>query len=210
MNESKFVRREVGDGHTFLTGWLPAEILAAISFSELWDLHPSEFPEIHMHGHRVKIPRWQQAYGVDYRFSGQISRAEPVPECLRPVLHWCHTQIDPALNGLLLNWYDGSLGHYIGRHRDSTKGLVSGSGIVTVSLGEARTFRLRPWPHRPEAKPIDFETGNGSVFILPWSTNRAFTHEVTASTRQKGKRISVTIRAFENEPPADEPRGSQP
>lgn len=198
MNASSFDRSDLGGGHTFLTGRLPAEKLAAVSFSKLWDLHPPEFPEIHMHGHRVKIPRWQQAYGVDYRFSGQISRALPTPESLQPVLDWCRSEIDSALNGLLLNWYDGSLGHYIGRHRDSTKGLVAGSGIVTVSFGEARTFRLRPWPHRSGAKPIDFETANGSVFILPWSTNQAFTHEVTSSKRRQGERISVTIRAFEN------------
>lgn len=150
-----------------------------------------------MHGHRLKIPRWQQAYGVDYRFSGQVSPALPVPTCLQPVLDWCRSAIDPALNGLLVNWYDGKMGHYIGRHRDSTHNLVPNSGIVTVSFGEERVFCLRRWPHRPEAQPTDFRTGDGSVFVMPWATNRAFTHEVTASKRLAGRRISVTLRAFE-------------
>lgn len=70
------------------------------------------------------------------------------------------------------------------------------SPTVTVSFGEERVFRLRPWPHRPDAMAIDFRTGDGTVFILPWATNRAFTHEVTASKRLTGKRISVTLRAF--------------
>ena len=111
--------------------------------------------------------------------------------------------IAPELNGLLLNWYDGQLGHYIGRHRDSTHDLVPNSSIVTVSLGEERVFRLGPWPHQPESKPSDFRTSNGSVFILPWDTNRSFTHEVTASRRLTGRRISVTLRAFQRSTDAE-------
>ena len=126
-----------------------------------------------------------------------MSQALPIPGLLEPILEWCRSAIDPALNGLLLNWYDGQLGHYIGRHRDSTRNLVPGSGIVTVSFGEERTFRLRPWPARADAPPADFRTASGSVFILPWATNQAFTHEVTPSKRLTGRRISVTLRAFE-------------
>ncbi len=202
MNSPAFQAHDLGGGHRFLTGWLPTGELDAVDFDALWALHPPEFPEIHLHGHRVKLPRWQQAYGVDYHFSGQISTALAVPAELQPVLDWCRSAIDPALNGLLINWYDGERGHYIGRHRDSTHNLVPDSAIVTVSLGEERIFRLRPWPHRPEAKPTDFRTGNGSVFILPWATNRVFTHEVTASKRLTGRRISVTLRAFGTANPA--------
>ena len=203
MNSPAFQAHDLGGGYRFLTGWLPAGVLDALDFETVWALHPPDFPEIHMHGHRVKIPRWQQAYGVDYHFSGQVSEALTVPVCLEPIRGWCRSTIDPALNGLLLNWYDGRLGHYIGRHRDSTRHLVPDSGIVTIALGEERVFRLRPWPDSSAAKPTDFRTGNGSVFILPWATNRAFTHEVTASKRLTGRRISVTLRAFERELPAN-------
>ena len=196
MNPLGLEIHELGGGHRFLTGWLPAEVLNSLSFEALWELHPSTFPEIQIHGKRVPIPRWQQAYGVDYHFSGQISAALPVPDEVQPVLAWCQARISPALNGLLLNWYDGRQGHYIGRHRDSTRGLVPCSSIVTVSLGEERIFRLRPWPHHAGAMATDFRTGHGSVFILPWDTNRTFTHEVTSSTRLTGRRISITVRAF--------------
>jgi alkylated DNA repair dioxygenase AlkB len=196
MNPLGLEIHELGGGHRFLTGWLPAEVLNSLSFEALWELHPSTFPEIHLHGKRVRLPRWQQAYGVDYHFSGQTSSAVPVPAEVHPVLDWCQSRISPALNGLLLNWYDGRQGHYIGRHRDSTRGLVPSSSIVTVSLGEERIFRLRPWPHYAGAMPTDFHTGNGSVFILPWDTNRTFTHEVTSSTRLTDRRISITVRAF--------------
>jgi alkylated DNA repair dioxygenase AlkB len=196
MNTVGFQTQKLPGDHDFLIGQLPRELREAIAFERLWELHPAEFPEIQMHGQRVRIPRWQQAYGVNYRFSGQVSEALPVPGILEPVLAWSRSTLDPALNGLLLNWYDGQLGHYIGRHRDSTQNLVPNSAIVTVSFGEERVFRLRPWPHKPGAQTVDFRTGDGSVCILPWATNRAFTHEVTASKRFTGRRISVTIRAF--------------
>lgn len=196
MNTVGFQTQKLPGDHDFLTGQLPRNLLERIVFDRLWEFHPAESPEIHMHGKKVRIPRWQQAFGVNYRFSGQVSQALPIPGILEPVLDWCRLAIDPALNGLLLNWYDGQLGHYIGRHRDSTQNLVPNSAIVTVSFGEERVFRLRPWPHRPGVVAVDFRTGDGSVFILPWSTNRAFTHEVTASKRLTGRRISVTLRAF--------------
>jgi hypothetical protein len=38
---------------------------------------------------------------------------------------------------------------------------------------------------------------NNSVLVLPHATNIAFTHEVPASKQRMGRRISVTVRAFD-------------
>lgn len=102
--------------------------------------------------------------------------------------------IEPCLNGLLLNWYDGSLGHYIGRHRDSTRNMVKDAPIVTISCGETRTFRLRPWQGEGSQ---DFPATDGAIFIMPFATNLAWTHEVPKTRSAVGRRISITIRAFE-------------
>lgn len=143
---AEFVTHALDDQHSFQTGELPTEVrVSAELFETLWEMHPQEFQEIHLHGRRVKTPRWQQAFGADYHFSGQTSRSVPVPELLQPLLDWAVREIHPALNGLLLVWYDGLQGHYIGMHRDSTKNMIAGAPIVTVSCGETRTFRLRPW-----------------------------------------------------------------
>ena len=91
-----------------------------------------------MHGRFVKIPRWQQAYGVDYRFSGKVSKALPIPVLLTPLVVWAKNQIDDRLNGMLLNWYDADLGHYIGRHRDSivlAVGQKGPGGSVVAPVG---------------------------------------------------------------------------
>jgi alkylated DNA repair dioxygenase AlkB len=152
-------------------------------FAPLWNLHPAQSNEILIHGRMVPIPRWQQAFGRDYAFSGTVSEALPVPDMLAPFLVWVRDAADPRLNGLLLNWYEAQRGHYIGAHRDSRHGLVVGSPIVTISIGDERVFRLR----LPKEKGfVDFPATHGSVFVMPWEANLHLKHEVPRTARAEG------------------------
>src|SRR5205823_3361735 len=126
-----------------LMGELPVHlVLDAKKFQQLWDLRPPEFHRIKMFGRFMPTPRWQQAFERDYRFTGQVNYALPAPPILQPLLAWSSREIDPRLNGILVNWYDGQQGHYIGPHKDSTAGLIKGVPIVTISFGEERVFKL--------------------------------------------------------------------
>jgi alkylated DNA repair dioxygenase AlkB len=167
--------------------------LDSAGFDTLWQIHPSEFHVIKMHGRLVPTPRWQQAYGVDYHYTGRTNTALPVPPLLAPLLDWARDAVDERLNGVLVNWYNGALRHYIGRHRDSTVNMVEGAPIVTISFGEERCFRLRPWRG---SGVVDFAARDGAVFVMSYETNRAWTHEVPHSAKRTGRRISVTLRAF--------------
>jgi alkylated DNA repair dioxygenase AlkB len=185
------------DAHVLYAGDLPTELRPdAAAFERLWSLHPDTFHEITMVGRKVKTPRWQQAYGADYVYTGNVNRALPVPGELAPLHAWVRTQIDDRLNGLLLNWYDAEHAHYIGKHRDSVVNMVRGAPIVTVSFGAERVFRLRPW-RGSEAR--DFVARDGTLFVMPFETNRGWTHEVPHSASSRGRRISITLRAFESE-----------
>lgn len=177
--------------HKVFVGRLP-ESLRARDFDELWGLHPDQFPTIVMYDKVTPLPRWQQAYGRDYVFSGQRNAALPVPEPLGPFVAWA-TGIHPRLITPLLNWYDPTLKHYIGKHSDSTVGLVPGSPVVTVSFGGVRVFRLRP---RGGGAPLDLEVGHGDVVVIPWETNLNLTHEVPYFAKFTERRISITFRAF--------------
>lgn len=182
------------DTHRIQLGELPPALVPdAAGFDALWAEHPDAFHDIKMHGKLVRTPRWQQAYGADYRYTGNTNRALPPTPRMDAWLAWAREAVDPRLNGLLLNWYDGAAGHYIGKHRDSDINRVEGSAIVTLSFGEERAFRMRPWRG---AGFVDVPATNGGVIIVPWATNRAYTHEVPASRGARGRRISVTIRAF--------------
>jgi len=65
-----------------------------------------------------------------YQYTGRVNRALPTPKLLEPLLSWAKQAIDEQLNGILVNWYEGKLGHYIGKHRDSLVGLVKDAPIV--------------------------------------------------------------------------------
>ncbi len=184
------------DCHIF-HGTLPDDfVFGSAEFHRLWEMHPDTHSVVTIMGKQIPVPRWDQAYGRDYPFSGQVAFAvRDIPPLLSPFLAWVQQYVEPLANGLFVNWHDGSLGHYHGKHRDSTTGLIHGTPITTISLGEPRIFRMRPYP---AAKPaVDFEFANRDVIVVPWDTNKRWYHEVPKSARHKGQRISVTVRAFE-------------
>jgi alkylated DNA repair dioxygenase AlkB len=154
-------------GCAFVTCRLPVDLNreGRERFDDLWALHPAVFYETRQPGTglTVPVPRWQQAYGRDYRYSGNVNRALPIPPILEPYLAWMRSVFDARLNGLLLNWYDAELAHRIGPHRDSIAGLVEGTPIVTISLGAARMFRLSPAKGKGF---VDFEAVHGAVFVV--------------------------------------------
>ena len=163
------------------------------NFETLWKEHPLEFHEVVIHGKKVKTPRWQQAYGKNYDYTGSRNNALPIGRIDANYLDWCQSHVDEKLNGLLLNWYEGEKKHYIGKHRDSTKGLVKDSPIVTISHGEERVFRLRPYKGEGYK---DVVVNDGDVLVIPWSTNKKYTHEVPHFKKFTKRRISVTARAY--------------
>src|SRR5215831_20872994 len=137
---------DVGGQHGVWMGRLPPGLCwCSAQFDAFWAFHPEKFHEVRMFGRRVVVPRWSEAYGQDYWYSGTLHRAVPIPHSLAPLLAWSKIEVDERLNGVLVNWYDGSLGHRIGPHRDAEKELVVGAPIITISFGETRTFRLRRW-----------------------------------------------------------------
>ncbi|MEO1269502.1 MAG: alpha-ketoglutarate-dependent dioxygenase AlkB [Myxococcota bacterium] len=182
------------EAHGVWLGALPQHLIPTEAlFETLWDLHPEAYHKLKIHGRVVPTPRWQQAYGKNYRYTGALQNALPTPELLAPYLQWCQAHLDAQINGLLLNWYDGGLKHYIGAHRDDTRDLIEATPIVTISFGQERLFRMRPWKQRGF---IDLPVSHGELLVIPWDTNRAWTHEVPHFARYTERRISVTARAF--------------
>ncbi len=162
-------------------------------FTEIWNQHPEYYHKINMYGKEIPTPRWQQSYGKNYSYTGSINNALPIPDNLKMFLEWSQINIDNRLNGLLLNWYDGQKGHYIGAHRDDTRDLFKDSPIVTISLGQERIFRMRRYKQK-DFKDITFR--NGEVIVVPWNTNLEWTHEIPNLKKYDGKRISITLRAY--------------
>lgn len=194
LNTNLFQSISLDNKHFIYKSHYPIDFgVKTTEFEALWNLHPEEYHTLFFHGKEVKTPRWQQAYGADYRYTGSKNNALPITDKLRPFYKWCRENIDFQLNGMLLNWYDGQSKHYIGAHRDDTRDLIKGSPIVTISLGEERIFRMRPYN---EKGYTDFKVQHGDVIIIPWETNWKWTHEVPSFSKYKKKRISITLRGF--------------
>lgn len=184
-------------GYQFYAGELPADLRrsARDHFEELWGLHPEEPPLLKQPftGKMIPIPRWQQSYRWRYEYPGASGTALELPSILEPYFEWTTREIDRRLNGVVVNWYDARLGHYIGHHRDYRQGLIQGTPIVTISLGASRIFRLRPFKG---AGFRNFVAQHGSVFVVPWETNLNVYHEVPRLSTDQGRRVSITVRAF--------------
>lgn len=194
MNQEIFETIKLDDKCVIYTSYIINEFnLDFNKFTEIWNEHPKDYHRIKMYGKEIATPRWQQAYGKNYSYTGSKNNALPIPNDFNIFLEWAQINIDSRLNGLLLNWYDGQKGHYIGAHRDDTRDLHQDSPIVTISLGQERMFRLRKYKEKGFK---DITVRNGEVIIIPWNTNLKWTHEVPNFKKYTGKRISITLRAY--------------
>jgi hypothetical protein len=185
---------EIVGGQGIWVGALPDELVPEEQgFEELWALHPENQGLLKIHGRVVTAPRWNQSYGAAYSYNELAEAPRELPAALEPYLDWARAAIDRRLNGVGVNWYDAMLGHYIGAHRDHRQGLVRGAPMATLVLGEERPFRIRPWKERGY---VDFAGPPGTVFVMPYATNLVATHEVPLLAGHRGRRISITVRAF--------------
>lgn len=194
-NGPELQRHALDNVHAIYTGRLPDELVAASDLlDQLFALRPVEPQFVRVPGGKmVAIPRRQAAFGANYSFAGAEAVAAVTPPLLQPFRDWVRQTIDPRMNGLLLNWYDGP-DQYIGPHNDSTRDLCDDSPIVTITIGEERKFRMRP---NQGSGFHDFPFPHGGFILIPYSTNRSWKHEVPKSRTYQGRRVSVTARCFE-------------
>lgn len=180
------------------SGNIPNQILEdEKTFKNIWEMHPETIHKIKIFGKELNTPRWQQSYGIDYKFSGTTSKAQPIPDILKPYLQWANkNEINNGrtgdLNGILLNWYkDGE--HNIGWHSDSESELDNTRPIYTISLGADRKFKIK---HIKSGATNDYIVNNGSYIIMGGEMQKHYKHSVPKSKKVTEPRISITIRKF--------------
>lgn len=197
---AKKVCLEMSADRIFLTptGWyslakLPKERMPT-DFGALWDLHPPERGSLRLFGKEVATPRWAQAYGRPYRFSGKIHPALPLPPALRPFMDYA-TALVPGTNSLLVNWYaDGS--DNIAYHSDDEKELVPHASIVSISLGGTRRFLLRGNESPKTTTTLLLE--HGSVLVMGGTLQDTHKHSVPKTKQEVGRRVNLTFRTFKS------------
>lgn len=166
-------------------------------FEILWNLHPIEKGKIKIFNKEIETPRWQQSYGISYKFSGTINIAEEIPEIINKYIIWANS-VDTSegeFNMALVNWYeDGN--HYIGEHSDDEMQLINNSPIYCFSFGEERDFILINKKDRTDKTKLYLE--NNSLIIMGGTCQKTHKHTLPKRLRKKNRRISITLRKFKN------------
>ena len=127
---------------------------------------------------------------IGYYYYNKLAESMPVTPHLSILISTVNTLLHADFNGILVNEYpDGN--HYIGKHSDDERAL-SDAGVVSVSFGASRKFRIRD--KLTNNIVMDIPTNSREIWIMGGDFQKEFTHEVPVEKKIKSKRISFTFR----------------
>lgn len=127
---------------------------------------------------------------IGYRYSGRLARSQPLTPALKELLEIINSLFNSNFNGILINEYeDGN--NTIGAHSDDEYGLGK-NGVVSISVGVTRKFRIRTKNDKKIFKDIDMN--DGDILHMGGDFQKEFTHEIPVQKRITGSRISFTFR----------------
>lgn len=157
--------------------------------------HLEHKPEIIVFGKKCKQQRnvgFFSNESVGYEYSTQIMRAQPLTTDLEQLMAMVNARFNANYNGILCNEYpDGE--HVVGAHSDAEGALDKNSGVVSISWGATRIFRIR---HKASNHIItDVYASHGSIIQMGGKRfQREYTHEIPKQMRIKEGRVSFTFR----------------
>jgi alkylated DNA repair dioxygenase AlkB len=135
-----------------------------------------------MYDREVDEPRLTAWRKID----GQTGDASPWLEGARASLSACY---DVRFDSMGINLYrDGA--DSVAWHRDRIPPEIVDPVVALVSLGQPRTFLLRPLGG---GKSRPFRLGNGDLLVTGGQTQRRFEHSVP-KVRASGPRMSIAFR----------------
>ncbi len=126
-----------------------------------------------------------------YRYSNSIAVSKNMKPCLRELLIYVNDKFDASFNGILINKYENGE-EYIGKHSDDEKGLHSNCGVIAMSFGAVRKFRIRD---KITGKIVlDVPTYPNKLIQMVGNFQKEFTHEIPVEKKIKDCRYSFTFR----------------
>lgn len=131
---------------------------------------------------------------------------EPLP-VLADIRRLLSDRYDVEFDSIGFNQYrDGrdSVAWHGDRHRHEVIDPV----VAIVSVGQARTFRLRPRVARGARASLAWELGHGHLFVMGGACQHEWEHCVPKSATRVGSRISVTFRHGARRAPGSRRRAS--
>jgi len=128
---------------------------------------------------------------IGYQYSGQLMASQKLGLQLTVLLEKVNALLEGAnFNGILVNRYANGK-DFIGQHVDDEKDLAS-VGVVTISFGAERTFRITD---RATGKLVkEFPLAHGTIYHMAGAFQREFKHGIPKQSKVVHPRISFTFR----------------
>ncbi len=111
--------------------------------------------------------------------------------CLRELLMYVNDKFDASFNGILINKYENGE-EYIGKHSDDERGLQPNRGVIAMSFGAVRKFRIRDKVTGNIV--VDVPTEPSKIIQMAGDFQKEFTHEIPVEKKVKECRYSLTFR----------------
>jgi alkylated DNA repair dioxygenase AlkB len=151
--------------------------------------------EILIFGKGVKVPRlmcWHGDAGALYRYSGVTHEPLPWTADLAAIRALVEATAEQRFNSVLGNLYrDGQ--DSMGWHADQEPELGENPCIASLSLGQARRFRLR---HNRSGETLDLRLHSGSLLLMGGALQHHWRHCVPKAKAAQSPRINLTFRAI--------------
>lgn len=126
-----------------------------------------------------------------YKYSNSVMRSKGIPPNLEKLLERVNNKFNASFNGILVNKYENGE-DYISKHSDDEKSLDPSIGVVMLSFGALRKFRIRN--KSTGKKEIDIQTSHDTIIQMAGEFQKEFTHEVPIERKVKDARYSFTFR----------------
>ena len=126
-----------------------------------------------------------------YNYRNTQTKSKPLTPALKQILAYINTLTLSNYNGILINRYNSG-SDYIGAHSDDVNGLDPVQGVVMISYGQIRTFRIREKVSKKIVANI--QTEHCQILQMTNNMQVRYTHEIPMEKKRNGVRYSFTFR----------------
>ncbi|MDD1611654.1 MAG: alpha-ketoglutarate-dependent dioxygenase AlkB [Methylococcaceae bacterium] len=181
------------DGEIYLAKAFYLQPEADRLFADFYQKLKWQEEDIYIFGKWCKAPRLMCWYGdaeAVYRYSGVEHKPLSWTGELSAVKARIEMVSGHSFNSVLANLYrDGR--DSMGYHADNEKELGINPVIASLSLGDARLFRLH---HKKRRENLDIVLEHGDLLIMAGSMQHHWVHALPKTRQTKNPRINLTFR----------------
>ena len=128
---------------------------------------------------------------IGYKYNNKLNKSKPLHKCLIQLLEYVNTKFNYDYNGILINKYlNGE--EYISKHSDDEAGLEHTVGVISISYGAVRKFRIRN--KLTKKIEVDLPTDPTKIIQMAGDFQKEFTHEIPVEKKVNRVRYSLTFR----------------